>query len=290
MEKVRIVYYTGTGGTAMAANCLADLLRKANSDVTMQRLMAGEPEEIGDFDRLVVMFPVYAFNAPEPVLSWVDGLPACSGKPAAVISVSGGGEMSPNTACRHKTIKKLERKGFSVDYENMLVMPPNIAIAIKAPLDKMLLDILPVKVTQIVDEFRRGITRRKTPLMFDRFLASMGVFERMAAHLFGKRIQIAITCNGCSHCAKNCPSGNIVMRDGKPVFGKSCHLCLNCLYSCPKQALTPGIAKVAVLKGGYNLEALAGMPMQAPLTQEQIKALAPGVAWIGVRKYLTTDC
>lgn len=197
--------------------------------------------------------------------------------------------MSPNTACRHKIIKKLERKGFLVNYEHMLVMPPNIAIAIKAPLDKMLLDILPVKAARIVDEFQHGVTRRKRPLMFDRFLASMGVFERMGAHLFGKRIRVGDACNGCSHCANNCPSGNIVMRDGRPVFGKSCHLCLNCLYSCPQQALTPGMAKVAVLKDGYNLKTLAGMPIQAPLTQEQIKALAPGIAWIGVRKYLTTD-
>ena len=118
MDRVRIVYYTGTGGTGMAAECMADFLRKANWEVTMQRLMAGAPEVLGDFDRLIVMFPVYAFNAPEPVISWVDGLPACPGKQAAVISVSGGGEMCPNTACRHKTIKKLEQKF------NLLVLKP----------------------------------------------------------------------------------------------------------------------------------------------------------------------
>jgi flavodoxin/Pyruvate/2-oxoacid:ferredoxin oxidoreductase delta subunit len=289
MEKIRIVYYSGTGGTRMAAECFADILQKQGFMVTMQRLMVGEPEILGELQRLVLMFPVYAFNAPEPVLAWADNIAAQPGVRAAVISVSGGGEMCPNTACRRKTIKSLERKGFLVDYENMLVMPPNIAIAIKEPLDKMLLDILPQKVEAIVDQLQQDVIRRKKPLLLDRFLASMGILERLGAHVFGKRIRVLEQCNGCSHCAKNCPSGNITMKEGRPTFGKVCHLCLNCFYSCPKSALVPGIAKAAVLKDGYDLDALAKKPRQESLTPEQIKTLAPGVAWSGVRKYRTTD-
>lgn len=273
----------------MAAECLAGLLKERNINVSMHRLMAGEPEVLGDFDRLVVMFPVYAFNAPEPVLSWSRNLPALHNKRAAVISVSGGGEMCPNTACRRKTIKNLERKGVLVDYESMLVMPPNIAIALKTPLDKMLLDILPQKVEKIADALQKGIPRRKRPLMLDRCLASLGYFERFGAHWFGRRIKVSAACTGCGYCANNCPSGNISMGDGKPVFGKVCHFCMHCLYNCPTRALSPGVGKAAMLKSGYDLEALANMPKQEPLTAEQIKTLAPGIAWIGVRAYLASD-
>ena len=289
MDKIRIVYYSGTGGTRMAAECLADSLTKRNCQVAIQRLKAGEPEVLGEFDRLVVMFPVYAFNAPEPVLNWSRNLSEQQNKSAAVISVSGGGEMCPNTACRRRTIKNLEKKGFVVDYEAMLVMPPNIAIALKAPLDKMLLDILPHKTEAIADDLARNLTLRKHPLMLDRALASMSLFERFGAHWFGRRIRVSSACSGCAECAMNCPSGNISMHDGRPIFGKVCHLCMNCLYSCPAQALSPGLAKMALLKGGYDLKALARMPKQEPLTAEQIKVLAPGIAWMGVRSYLTSD-
>lgn len=289
MDKVRIVYYTGTGGTRMAAECLAGLLKERNYHVMTQQLKAGEPEVLGDFDRLIVMFPVYAFNAPEPVLSWTRNMSEQRNKRAAVISVSGGGEMCPNTACRRRTIKNLQNKGFQVDYESMLVMPPNIAIAIKPPLDKMLLDILPEKVGTIADELQQNITRRKKSLMLDRTLAPMSVFERFGAHLFGRRIRVSPACNGCARCATNCPSGNIFMLEGRPVFGKVCHLCMNCMYSCPERALSPGLAKMAMLKEGYDLETLARMPKPDPLSQEQIEALAPGFAWMGVRAYLASD-
>ena len=271
----------------MAAECLADRLAR-HHHVSIQRLMAGVPVSMGDVDCLIVMFPVYAFNAPQSIPDWVKGLSPVQGKSAAVISISGGGEMRPNTACRNKTVKLLERKGFLVDYENMLVMPSNIGIPTKAPLDKMLLDILPQKVEEMADELERGVVRRKKPHMGDKILASMGVCERIGAHYFGKRIRVGVACNGCGHCAKNCPSGNITMQDGKPVFGKVCHFCMNCLYSCPMKALTPGVSKTAMLKDGYDLNALAETPKQDPLTQEQIKALAPGVAWVAVREYLTT--
>lgn len=289
MKNVGIIYYTGTGGTGMAADCLADTLMRHNHHVDIQRLIAGKSPTMGDIDRLIVMFPVYAFNAPQLIPDWMKGLPSGQGKRAAVISVSGGGEMRPNTACRNKTIKILEKKGFVVDYENMLVMPSNIGVAIKAPLDKMLLDILPQKVEEIADALEHGATRRKKPYLGDRILATLGVCERIGGHYFGKRIRVGETCNGCGHCSKNCPSGNITMKDDKPLFAKSCHFCMNCLYSCPMKALTPGVLKTAMLKNGYDLNALAEKPKQDTLTQEQIKELAPGAAWVAVREYLTSN-
>lgn len=289
IDKIRLVYYSGTGGTRMVADSFAQQLRQRGATVIIQRIMVGEQEVEGDYDLLVLLYAVYAFNAPEPVYSWIKSLPQQKGKPAIVISVSGGGEMSPNTACRHKAIKMLEKKGYRIDYENMLVMPSNIAFATKAPLDKMLLDILPQKVVVILDEIFRGTVRRKKPHLFDRFLASMGSLERFGGHIFGKRIRVSQACNGCGHCAENCPSGNISMIDRKPHFTTKCFFCMNCLYSCPQHALSPGFGKFAMIKTGLNLEKLAMEPPAEKKSAEELKILAPGIAWVAVRKYLTED-
>jgi len=288
-NKIRLVYYSGTGGTRIAAECFARQLRDLGQSVVLQRLKAGEPEATGDFDLLLVLYAVYAFNAPEPVYDWINRIPEEQGKPAAVISVSGGGEMSPNTACRVKTIKMLEKKGYQVMYENMLVMPSNIAIATKAPLDKMLLDILPQKVSHMIAEINRGKMRRTNPHLLDRALASMGHLERFGAHSFGKRIRVSESCNGCGLCAESCTSGNITMNAGNPTFDSKCFLCMNCFYTCPQKALRPGIGKMAVLKVGLDLDKLAGEPPAAPMTAEQLNAAAPGFAWSGVRKYISED-
>jgi ferredoxin len=286
-DKIRLVYYSGTGGTRMVANNFAQQLRQRGSTVTLQRLKAGEAEAEGDYDFLMIIYAVYALNAPEPVYTWIKTLPRQKGKSAAVISVSGGGEMSPNTACRHKTINMLEKKGYRVEYENMLVMPSNIAFATKAPLDKLLLDVLPQKVGGILDEIYSGTVRRRKPHLLDRTLATMGGLERFGGHAFGKRIRVSEDCNGCGLCAENCPSGNISMESGRPRFAGKCYFCMNCLYSCPQQALRPGIGKLAVIKTGLDLDKLAAEPTAGKLSEEQLKTLAPGWAWSAVRKYIS---
>lgn len=286
-NKIRMVYYSGTGGTRIVAECMASQLQQRGFELKMQRLKVGEPEATGAYDLLVLLYPVYAFNAPEPVYDWIKKLPQQVGMPAVVISVSGGGEMSPNTACRGKAIKMLEKHGYEVNYENMLVMPSNIAFATKAPLDKMLLDVLPHKVEMIIDEATQEIHRRKKPKLIDRGLATMGVFEIMGAHSFGKRIRVSEACNSCGICSKNCPSGNITMTESRPRFAKKCYFCMNCLYCCPQKALKPGIGKFVMLKTGFDIDALVAAPAAEKLTDEQLKAIAPGFAWSGVRKYIS---
>jgi ferredoxin/flavodoxin len=288
-NKIRLVYYSGTGGTRIVADTFAQHLRERGATVTIQRLKFGEPEEVGDYNLLVLVYAVYAFNAPEPVYSWIKNLPQQPGTPAAVISVSGGGEMSPNTACRNKAIKMMQQKGFLVDYENMLVMPSNIAFATKAPLDKMLLDVLPHKIDNIIDEISHGIVRRKKAYLLDRALATMGGLERAGGHVFGKLIRVSEACNGCGYCAANCPSGNIIMKSGRPTFDSKCYFCMNCLYSCPQSALTPGIGKFAVIKTGLDLDKLVAAPPVEKMSAEQLKKIAPGFAWAAVRKYITEN-
>jgi flavodoxin/NAD-dependent dihydropyrimidine dehydrogenase PreA subunit len=289
IDKIRLVYYSGTGGTRLVADRFAEQLRQRGASVTIQRLKFGEPEAVGEYDLLLLLYAVYAFNAPEPVYEWIKNLPEQQEKQAVVISVSGGGEMSPNTACRHKAIRMLEGKGFRIDYENMLVMPSNIAFATKAPLDKMLLDILPHNVDGIIDELFDGVVRRKPPHLLDRALATMGGLERSGGHLFGKMIRVSKTCNGCGYCAANCPSGNIAMKEDKPVFSTKCYFCMNCLYGCPQHALTPGFGKFAVIKTGLDFDKLTAAPPIEKMSAKQLNTLAPGIAWVAVRKYLTED-
>jgi hypothetical protein len=64
---------------------------------------------------------------------------------------------------------------------------------------------------------------------------------------------------------------------------------MNCLYSCPQQALRPGIGKFAALKTGLDLDKLAAAPSAEKMSAEQLKTIAPGIAWIAVRKYITED-
>ena len=90
-HSIKIAYYTGTGGTALAANCFAQSFIKRGCTCSTERIKSGAVGERVRFELLVLLFPVHACNAPEAVYRWIEGLDDVSGCCAAVISVSGGG-------------------------------------------------------------------------------------------------------------------------------------------------------------------------------------------------------
>ena len=65
------------------------------------------------------------------------------------------------------------------------------------------------------------------------------------------------TCISCGLCAKVCPTGTIVMRNGKPEWqGKDCVQCTACIHRCPAKAIEFG--RVSVGKGRYVHPVLSG--------------------------------
>lgn len=284
VKNVKIIYYSGTGGTKRVADCFEAELNKAGIKVNALRLTADYTDDDSPHDLLIIIYAVYACNAPQPVHKWIEKAKAAAGTPAIVISVSGGGEITPNTACRKNCIKHLEKKGYRVVYEKMLVMPSNWIVPTKEPLALMLLDVLQKKVAGIVNDITAGTERRTKPLFIDSILACIGKFEKSGAKQFGKKIKVTGDCNGCGWCSKNCNAGNIKMVANVPHFGGECILCLNCLYGCPNKALVPGIGKFIVIKDGFSIKELEKkLPYNG---QVDVNALAAGYLWSGVRKYL----
>lgn len=283
-SKIKIAYYSGTGGTALAAKIFREKLEQRGCSCSVDRITDKLPSPRDEHDLLLLCFPVHAFNAPQAVYKWIEKLNPVQGAAAAIISVSGGGEIFPNTACRLSSIKRLAKKGYHVFYETMLVMPSNIFVATEQALSLMLLQVLPDKVSLAADDILSGRDKRTAPLLADRLLSIMGELEKPGARLWGRGVKPLATCDGCGWCAENCPSGNIAMRDGKPRFSAKCHLCLQCIYGCHKKALSPMICKFFILKQGYDLHALLE---KSPLNEAaDIKQLAAGRLWSGVKKYL----
>ena len=207
---------------------------------------------------LVLMYPVYAADAPTPVFKWIDSLEKREGSKAAVISVSGGGEISPNTACRVKTIRRLERKGFIVTGEYMLCMPSNFMVPTDDDLAARLINILPQKCKIIADEIVIEKRNRKKPLIMDQIMLFFFAMEKFGAKIFGKLLKAEESCNGCGLCAAKCPRANIKMHKGKPKFGWKCVICMKCIYSCPKNSIYARlpILEKAVLTEGFDLDTI----------------------------------
>ena len=44
-------------------------------------------------------------------------------------------------------------------------------------------------------------------------------------------------CTGCGLCARQCPTGSLAMRAGKPVWSETCEQCMRCYNYCPQRAI-----------------------------------------------------
>ena len=290
--RVKLVYFSGTGGTARVALSIAQRLKDRGIAVTTQPLegcreVHSSSDEYGNNDLLILVYAVHALDAPEPVYEWIKTVQSGNGIPAAVISVSGGGEVWPNTACRVSCIHALERKGFHVFYERMIIMPSNVLIATREHLAVRLLQILPAKLEKTVADILAGVTRRSTPSITARGMAFLFKLEKPYAKFFAKTLSIRETCTGCGWCARNCPRRNIAMIQNRPTFGWRCIICLRCLYGCPQKAIFTKLLSFIVLKEGYNLNKLE--ERKADIKLEPIEELAPGFLFAGLRDYLLSD-
>ena len=199
INKVKIAYFSGTGSTARVADALEREFTAHGISVIKLEIRAGNILSGDKEDLLILLFAVHAFNAPKIVYKWIDSLSSNNNRPvhAAVISVSGGGEMTPNTACRVSSIRKLERKNYKVVYEKMLVMPSNWFVKTDDRLAIRLLEILPSKAECIADDLLAGVLYRTRPKFIDRIFSRIGEMEKTGTKFFGQKIRVNENCNGC---------------------------------------------------------------------------------------------
>ena len=282
-KKIEIVYFSGTGGTRKAAHAFAFAFANRGISVGCNEIHAKRPYRPQEHDMLLLLYPVYAMNAPRPVYEFIDRLPMADRKLAVVISVSGGGEVVPNTASRLHSIKHLKNRGYRIAYEQMLIMPANFLVSTPKELSLTLLKVLPDKVEKIVKDLLAGVVRRTEPYLIDRIISMFAELQKEGSKLYGRCIRASSACTGCGLCAKKCPTGNIKLQSGIPAFDFHCCLCLRCIYSCPSMALKPCIGSRFILKDGFSLKELEkGLSDYDPI---DVSTYPYGAGFAGLKKY-----
>jgi len=283
-KRITLAYFSGTGCTKAVCDCFEEQLRKMGVDSTVINIADQNPLDVKETDLLIVFSPVYAFRLAAIVETWIKNLPVVKNKSAVIISVSGGGEMPPNMACRVHGKRLLERKGYAIIYEEMIVMPSNFASQADHKLNYDLIRVLPNKVKRVIADIVSGNIRITSPKLLDRFIASIGKAEHFGARFFGASIHASQECNQCGLCIRNCPKKNIRMVNGLPKFGYQCLWCLKCIYSCPCKALTPRIMKFSVLKEGFDLDSMSEKALKESDVIEDREH--SNILWQGVIDYV----
>lgn len=285
-KKTRIAWFSGTGSTKYVASRLSDALVKngIQTESVEMRYDGVDPHEMSQVDFLFILFAVHASGAPDLVHHWLDKLPDGGHTKVVVLSVSGGGEVWPNTPCRNQVISILEKKAYNVVYERMLVMPCNVLFESNSDLLARIMQILPLKIKDILSDLENAVIRRSPFRVSQIIINPISAMERKGVKKSSRHFIVSDTCTRCGRCIKECPAGNI-KRDnqGRPVFGDNCLMCLRCLYGCPVRSIAAPKYEKWFVKS-YDMK-----DFEIYLKHVSIKSVdecCKGLIWIGVKKYL----
>jgi ferredoxin/protein involved in ribonucleotide reduction len=238
----KIYYFSGTGNTLAAAKRLSLLLDGEVFNIAGCMQM---PEYTAfAAERIVLMFPAYAYGVPFIVRRFVQRFRFDSPYIAALVTYGSapGGALAEIAAVMKKQGRRLSFVSGIPSVENYIPIfgTPSEDICKK----RLALQHDAVNAAALA----LAAGKQKNTVPFHPFSRLISGLFRLGKKFFVQAYTLNKKCNGCGLCVKICPVAAITLQNGKPVFGGACEHCQACLNWCPCQAvdymrLKPGVPR-----------------------------------------------
>ncbi len=259
--KVLICAFSGTGNTYIAADFIADELKKQGCEVVLHKVerqgIVSLPQDFMSYDRIVLGYPIYAFNVPEPLIDFIKLFPEGNMKKVSIFKTAGE-PFFLNKSSSNELKRILHKKEYDILTEVNILMPYNIIFRYNDSLVKQMYYFM-------IDESKRfadNILNNKRQLIRGTYLGNIISLilriQRPAAHLNGRLYTTDGNCNMCKKCIRECPVYNISIEDGKICFDGKCVMCMRCVMRCPQMAINNGLLRFWAVKGEYDYQRIIG--------------------------------
>ena len=233
------IFLSGSGNTKHIVTLLFNELGENGKIVPIE---SPEVNEALKAEELLIAYPTQFSNIPYLVRDFINKHQnEWKGKKIFLITTMGlfAGDV---TGCAARLLKKY---GAEITGGLQIVMPDSIgdckALKKTREQNKGIIAKADKRIIEAAKQIREG-RYPKEGLSFAAHLAG----------LFGQRLwfynkvtgytdKLKINqdkCLGCGICAKNCPTQNIKIEDGKAVASSKCTMCYRCVNHCPGQAMT----------------------------------------------------
>jgi len=256
--KVLLLIFSGTNNTYEIARLLASDFSKRGHVSEIIRIDADTPViDLADYDLIGFGYPIYAFNEPRFFLRYFRQLKLPADKKYFVFKTSGE-TLKLNNASSRRILRRLRHHGCRVLGDYHFVMPYNIHFRFEDAFVKEILTydrkLSRVAVYDILSERPRFL---KTNLFYDALAWMIGI-QRPGATInsFLYRVD-EDKCSRCGKCVRECPTHNIVLKDGKIIFGHRCEMCMRCSFFCPRDGIRIGFLNRWKVNGPYDFERIA---------------------------------
>jgi ferredoxin len=257
---VVLISFSQTENTGKVGAAMASALREAGHSARTIPLKDATPEQVTKSDLLGVGTPCFSGRAPTPVKRFLRALPALHDKRAFVFATSSG---APGRVLYDLT-SLLRRRGAHVlggflargqvhhpapRLSGQFTGRPNAADLRRARAFALAL------VEQVLAD-RSGPLPGGRPDALKRGWSLyhwLGLIssDRLLRLVMPQPILTSTRCNQCGRCVRECPVGNITIREApvdrapniqgavsrwSPALGEQCIRCYHCLVGCPEQA------------------------------------------------------
>ena len=248
-----VLYFTGTGNSRYIAQRIA----KALGDELLSmndRIKTGDHSSVETDKRLVIVTPTYAWRIPRIVRDWLVKTSFPNAKQAWFVMTCGseiGNAAGYNQAlCREKQLTYMGTA--------QIIMPENYIAMFNAPQAEEARQIV-AKAEPDIDRVASAIAANQafTPSrnnLYDRFMSGPVNPSFYSCFVKANAFTVGNACTGCGQCVRRCPTNNITLQTGKPVWGQNCTHCMACICYCPTEAIEYG--KKSLGKPRYHFEAL----------------------------------
>jgi flavodoxin/Pyruvate/2-oxoacid:ferredoxin oxidoreductase delta subunit len=237
-----IYYFSGTGNT----KAVAEMFKKK----TICKLYNIE-EAYHLEDEIMLMHPVYAFGEPGNILEFAEKLPF-SNRNVYIVKTAGD-FIKINDQASDRLIAILEKKGYNVVYDRLIVMGSNFLLPYPEAFVKLLYEIAHQKVEHIIKEIHENMVRRSySNTLLNKMTSCVQKAEnKYGRKQFSRSLNISSKCIKCMKCYQNCPVDNI---DNELSFRNTCIMCMRCIYNCPTHAIYSKNMQFCIIDKGYNLQ------------------------------------
>ncbi len=234
-----VIYFTGTGNSRYIAELIAATLKDDIADAT-HLIKSGEHPKNHSEKPYIFVAPTYAWRMPRIFEEWI-GECEFEGNKKAYFVLTCGGEIG---AAGNYIQEFADQRGFAYMGTAAVVMPENYLIMFEptAPQeDAGIIKSASEHTEKLCEQISSGKPFERVPIPVGGHLKS-GIINRSFYKFYidGKKFYATDTCTSCGACVENCMMNNIILKDGKPIWGSDCTHCLSCICKCPAEAIEYG--------------------------------------------------
>lgn len=237
-----IFYFSGTGNSKWVAEEMA----RRTHDQALSISELNEIPVITNEKYVGFVFPIYAWDVPEPMLTFMKQLPTCDAFTYGICTCGADAGIAMKKINKVYPLKSV----YSIEMPNNYIVASDLEeesvakrkiTAARIRLDKIAQHIINHTITYDVNEGK--LASIKTNLVTKGF----NKFARSTKPFYSNE-----KCIGCGVCEKKCPAKTIYMAHGKPQWRQKCYQCLKCIHTCPQKAIQYG--KKTERRSRYDLK------------------------------------